>query len=107
MRLPKKPLVGALIALVVVSTVAAAGAIISGTTGSVIKLSSPPASVKLNALENATSVVAFDERQQVTLGAPVAIDASAPGTYASFPNGSATLATGTVVDSHLIHSDIP
>ena len=30
-----------------------------------------------------------------------------PGTYSSFPSGSAKIAVGTVVDSHLIHSDIP
>ena len=88
-------------------TVAVAGAIITSSSGSVIKLNTAPASVKLDKLENATSVYAFDERQGVTLGSNVAVDAVNPGTYTTFPNGNATVASGTVVDSHLIHSDIP
>ena len=63
--------------------------------------------MKLNALENATSVYAFDEAQNKTLTAAIAVDAVNPGTYTSFPSGSAKVAVGTVVDSHLIHSDIP
>jgi uncharacterized repeat protein (TIGR01451 family) len=107
MRRTKKLVVVCLSAVVLVSTVTLANALISSSSGSVVKLSAAPASVKLNALENATSVVAFDERQNVTLASAVAVDAVNPGTYASFPNGSATLAAGTVVDSHLVHSDIP
>jgi uncharacterized repeat protein (TIGR01451 family) len=89
------------------SVVAIGGATITGSSGKVTKLASAPASVKLNALENATNAVAFDERQNATLGAAVAVDAVNPGTYSSFPSGSAKVAAGTVVDSHLIHSDIP
>jgi uncharacterized repeat protein (TIGR01451 family) len=63
--------------------------------------------VKLNALENATKVYAFNEAQGVTLAAPVAVDGVNPGTYSSFPSGTAKVAAGTIVDSHLIHSDIP
>src|SRR3954469_13121618 len=106
-RSTKRLVVICLSAVVLVSTVTVAGALISGSTGSLIKLSSAPASVKLNALENATSAVAFDERQNVTLASAVSVDAVSPGTYASFPNGTAKVAAGTVVDSHLIHSDIP
>jgi uncharacterized repeat protein (TIGR01451 family) len=90
-----------------VSSVAVAGAFISGSSGQVIRLSTPPVSVALNKLENATSVYAFDEAQGKTLTAAVAVDAVNPGTYTSFPAGTATVAAGTVVDSHLIHSDIP
>jgi uncharacterized repeat protein (TIGR01451 family) len=93
--------------VVLVSTVTVAGALISGSSGSVIKLSSAPSSVKLNAREDATNAIAFDERQNVMLGSAVTVDAVNPGTYSSFPSGSATIAAGTVVDSHLIHSDIP
>jgi uncharacterized repeat protein (TIGR01451 family) len=89
------------------SVVAIGGATITGSSGKVTKLASPPASVKLNALENASNAVAFDERQNVTLGAAVAVDAVNPGTYSTFPSGTAKVAAGTVVDSHLIHSDIP
>jgi uncharacterized repeat protein (TIGR01451 family) len=63
--------------------------------------------VKLNALEHATSVYAFDEAQNKTLTSAISVDAVNPGTYSSFPSGTAKVAVGTVVDSHLIHSDIP
>ena len=87
------------------STIAVAGALISSSSGSVITLSSPPPSVALNALENATSAVTFDERSGVTLGSAVVVDAVNPGTYTVFPNGSARIPAGTVVDTSLIHSD--
>ena len=89
------------------SVVAIGGATITGSSGKVTKLATAPASVKLNALENATNAFAFDERQNVTLGAAVAVDAVNPGTYSSFPSGTAKVAAGAVVDSHLIHSDVP
>ncbi len=94
-------------AALAISSFAVAGAFISSSSGQVIRLSSPPASVALNKLENATSVYAFDEAQGVTLSAAVAVDAVNPGTYTTFPSGSAKVAAGTVVDSHMIHSDIP
>ena len=97
----------AAVVAVVVSTFAAAGALIAGSSSVVVQLDPAPASVKLNALENATKVYAFDERQGVTLPAAIAVDAVNPGTYTTFPTGTAKVAAGTVVDSHLIHSDIP
>ena len=103
----KRIVIACLTAVLAFSTATVASALISGSSGSVIRLSSPPASVRLNALENATSVVAFDEQQGATLGSALAVDAVNPGTYTSFPNGSATIPAGTVVDSHLIHSDPP
>ena len=109
MRISKKSqkavLVGAVVALVT-SMAAVSGALISGTGGSVIKLNPAPASVALNALENKTSAVTFDEQQGVTLAAPVAVDAINPGTYNSFTSAIGTIPAGTVVDSHLIHSDL-
>jgi uncharacterized repeat protein (TIGR01451 family) len=106
MKISKKVAIVGVAAALLVPTVAVAGALISGSTGSVIKLSSAPASVKLNALQNKTAVHAFDERQGTLLAAPVAVDAVNPGTYVTFPAGSATIPAGTIVDSHLIHSDI-
>ena len=94
-------------AVLAASAVAIAGALISSTSASVVRLASAPPSVALNALENATTVVAFDEKQATTLASAVTVDAVNPGTFTSFPSGSATVAAGTVVDSHLIHSDIP
>jgi uncharacterized repeat protein (TIGR01451 family) len=108
MRSSRKGLVALCAVIVmVVSSVAIGGALISGSTGKVIQLSTAPASVKLNALENATNTYAFDEKQGTTLSAAVAVDAVDPGTYGAFPSGSATIPAGTLVNSHLIHSDIP
>ena len=109
MRIRKSILAAGIAAAIVASmiTVAVAGAIITSSSGSVIKLNTAPTSVKLDKLENATSVFAFDERQGVTLASNFAVDAVNPGTYTSFPSGNATVAKNTIVDSHLIHSDIP
>jgi uncharacterized repeat protein (TIGR01451 family) len=107
MRSLKAALVATGAVALVASTLVAAGAIISSSSGSVIRLSPAPASVKLDALENATKVYAFDEAQGKTLTAAVAVDAVNPGTFSTFPSGTAKVAVGTVVDSHLIHSDIP
>ena len=103
----RKVLVGWLVVALGVSSASVAAAVITSSTGSVTRLSAAPPSVKLNALESATAVQAFDERQSFTLPAAVAVDAVNPGTYTAFPSGSATIAAGTIVDSHLIHSDIP
>lgn len=105
---PSKVLVAACVTLALAfSMVAVGGAVITGSTGKVVRLATPPTSVKLNALENATNAVTFDERQNVTLASAVAVDGINPGNYSTFPSGSATVPAGTVVDSHLIHSDIP
>ena len=88
------------------STIAVAGAFITSTGDGVIHLDVPPPSVAPNALEHPTATFAFDERQGITLSSPVAIDGVAPGTYARFPMGSATIPAGTIVDSHLIHGDV-
>lgn len=105
MRFAKPSVVIAAVLAIACSTVAVAGALISGAGGSVVWLTAPPPSVALNALQSATQVYAFDERQMVTLSGDVGVDAVDPGTYTSFPNGSASVAAGTVVDSHLVHSD--
>jgi uncharacterized repeat protein (TIGR01451 family) len=107
MRSPKALFAACVAGFLAVSTFAVAGAVTTGSTGSVIRLGTAPASVKLNALEHATSVYAFNEAQGKTLTAAVAVDAVNPGNYASFPAGSAKVPVGTVVDSHLVHSDIP
>src|SRR6478609_11960970 len=104
MRAAKPSIVIGIIAALAFSTVAVAGALISGSAGNVIKLSSPPPSVAVNAEQNATSAIVFDERQAVSLTSPLLVDASEPGTYGTWP-GKGTVAVGTQVDSHLIHSD--
>jgi uncharacterized repeat protein (TIGR01451 family) len=106
MGISKRVVALAATAVLAVSTFAVAGALITSSTGSVIKLASPPPSVALNALQHPTSVHAFDERQGVTLTAPLTVNAVNPGTYSNH-SGSATIPAGTVVDSHLMHSDPP
>ncbi len=61
-----------------------------------------------DALENATDVFAFDEQQGVTLASPVLTDIQTPGTYDQLGDLTVTaIPAGTVVDSHLVHSDRP
>ena len=91
--------------LVASSTGAVAGAFIAITSSGVTRLAAAPPSVALNALESPTAVFAFDERQNVTLTSALAIDFANPGTYGTFPTNSGKLPVGSVVDSHLIHSD--
>jgi uncharacterized repeat protein (TIGR01451 family) len=94
-------------AVMAFSTFAVAQAFITDSSGSLIQLSSPPPSVALNALENATSAFAFNEAQGFALTAPLAVDITDPGTYSTFPVGRTTIPAGTLVDSQLIHSDPP
>lgn len=105
MRRSKASVAAVAAALLAVSTFAVAGAIISSSSGQIVRLAGPPSSEKLNVLENATNAVAWDEQQGVTLASAVNVDAVNPGSLTTFPNGSAKVAAGTVVDSHLIHSD--
>jgi uncharacterized repeat protein (TIGR01451 family) len=107
MRSSKAILAALAVGVLVASTIVVAGANITATGGAVINLATPPPSVKLNALENATKVNTFDEAQGKTLTAAIAVDGVNPGTYSTFPSGTAKIPVGTVVDSHLIHSDIP
>ena len=107
MRSAKPSIVIGAVCALAFSTVAVAGALITGSSGQVVWLPSAPPSVAVNAQENATSAIAFDERQATTLTAAVVVDAVNPGTYSTFPSGSANIAAGTEVDSHLIHSDPP
>ncbi|MCB9853787.1 MAG: hypothetical protein H6819_11870 [Phycisphaerales bacterium] len=66
----------------------------------------PPASTLPGALQSNTQVFVFDELQGVTLAGSIPVDITAVGTYnnaASLTPG--VLATGTLVDVHLIHFD--
>jgi len=79
-------------------------AIVSGS-GNVQHIA-PPASVISGATEHATDVLAFDEQQGVTLASALRTDINSPGVYDELADLQAsTIATGTVVDSHLVHSD--
>jgi uncharacterized repeat protein (TIGR01451 family) len=107
MRAAKPSIVIGVIVALAFSTVAVAGALISGASGNVIRLSSPPSSVAVNALEDGTNAVTFDERRAVTLTAAVVVDAIDPGTYTVNSTPANKVAAGRVVDSNLIHSDPP
>lgn len=107
MRVAKPSIVVSAVVALAFSTIAVAGALITGAGGQVIWLSSAPSSVAVGAQEDATSAIAFDERQATTLTSRVLVDAVDPGTYSTFPNGSRNVAAGTQVDSHMIHSDVP
>jgi prealbumin domain-containing protein/Big-like domain-containing protein/PKD domain-containing protein len=67
---------------------------------------SPPVSVKLNRLTSNTCVRLFDERQDVTLAKSLKVDITKPGTYDEKRDLTpASIPTGTIVDSHLLHAD--
>lgn len=101
--------VGAVMAamLMVASLPSIANALIGSVSGQVIVIS-PPASVLLGGSSHPTSIFAFNERQGVTLASPIAVDIIAPGTYDTGSDlaNNATVATGTNVDSHFLHSDM-
>jgi hypothetical protein len=92
---------------------ASAFALAAGTSHAIIVASggssaviAPPASTALGALESNTDAWAFNEVQSFTLTAPLAVDATTPGTYNS--NASLTpgvIPAGTIVNSHYIYSD--
>jgi uncharacterized repeat protein (TIGR01451 family) len=107
MRLSKRAAALVAAVVLVVSGVAVAGALITSSTGQLVKLTAPPPDVRLDRLQNATSAVAFDERQGTTLAAPLKVDYLNPGTVSTFTSGNTQIPAGTVVDSHLIHSDPP
>ncbi len=80
---------------------------IGSTSGNVTKIA-PPASTLLNVLEHATNAFAFAERQGVTLASPLRTDIQTPGTYDQTSDlTTVSVPAGTVVDSHLVHSDRP
>lgn len=82
-----------------------ADAAVTSVSGAAVKVSAP-ASVVEDAYESDTELRVFDERQAVTLDAPLTVDITAAGTYdGSGALSPGTIAAGTVVDSHLLHAD--
>ena len=82
-----------------------AGAAIIGTTGQVVEIAAP-ASVVPGALESNHQIRAFDELQQFVLPVDVIVNITSPGRYDE--PGDLTpgvIATGTDVDSYLLHAD--
>ena len=75
-----------------------------GVTGNIVELSSAPTSTTLNQLESGNSAFAFDEQQGFELTSPLVVNYIVPGPESTgFVNRR--LPVGTVVASHLVHSD--
>ena len=67
----------------------------------------PPASVLVNSLEDGANAKLFAERAQVQLVAPIAVDASRPGSYSLTQSLTPrTIAAGTIVNSYYLHADV-
>src|SRR5262249_49111057 len=100
------PAVLAAVALVVGICSASAGAAIDQVSGQFERLASRPASVQPGALSSETVMRAFDERQQVTLAAPLSVNISQPGTYKLVADETpAVIPAGTTVNSQFVHVD--
>jgi len=93
-------LVGALAALP-----AAHAAITS--TGGAVSSTAAPASVAVGALESDTTIIAFEERRNRVLTAPLVLDVTAVGTYdATSPALTpGVVPPGTTVSSYFVHAD--
>ena len=82
-----------------------ADAAVTSLSGAAVNVAAP-ASVVEDAYESDTELRVFDERQAVTLEAPLTVDITSSGTYdGSGALSPGTIAAGTVVDSHLLHGD--
>lgn len=82
-------------------------AAITGTTGNVSVVPAP-ASVAAGAVENNTTIGAFDERQRRVLTQPLSLDITAVGNYNAGNPGltPGTVPAGTTINSHFLHADI-
>jgi hypothetical protein len=107
MRIWRVAFLGVLVATALIAATGTHGAI-SSVSGQV-QLIAPPPSVQLGALQSDTTMFAFDERQNVTLSAPLPVDISQPGQYG--PNSGpdpltpGTIPAGTTVSSQFVHAD--
>lgn len=85
------------------STVARAS--ISSVLGQMTLVGDPP-SVELGQFQSDSAQLAFNERQCVTLGAPLVVNISVPGTYTSALGLTpGKIAAGTIVSSHFVNAD--
>jgi choice-of-anchor A domain-containing protein len=101
----RRTIVAGWAATLCVLAVGSAGATITGTSGQVTKIAPPP-SVMFGDLQSNTTMFAFDEQQNVTLGQALECDITQPGVYdetADLTPG--TVPAGTVVSSHFVHAD--
>lgn len=83
----------------------AAHGVVTGTTGSVVKIARP-ASVRDGALRSNTLIRTFDEMQDVRLTSGLYVNFTASGTYDRQSDLRLSLIpVGTYVRSHLLHAD--
>jgi hypothetical protein len=76
------------------------------TVSGEMTLIAPPPSVEFNTLESNTTQFAFAERQCVTLGSPLKVNISTPGTYDEQTDLTpAVIPAGTRVSSHFVDAD--
>ncbi len=105
----RKLAVSILVLVMMLGVVTQSLAGIIGTTGAVTdETASPPATVLLGATESETQIRLFTEKGNVTLGAPINVDVSVPGTYKfpfNAPYSPGTVPAGTSVDSFFLHFD--
>jgi hypothetical protein len=93
----------AVMSAVALSTVAWAA--IALTAGQMTQIAPPP-SVELHMLESNTTQFVFDERQCVTLLAPLKVSISKPGTYDEYIDLTpGTIPAGTRVSSQFVNAD--
>jgi hypothetical protein len=80
---------------------------IAATTGDVQNVTAtPPTDVREGKYEDNKKIRAFEEQRGVVLGAPLAVDLTAPGLYdATHPMTPGFIAPGTLVNSYLLHFD--
>ncbi|MEM7411837.1 MAG: PEP-CTERM sorting domain-containing protein [Myxococcota bacterium] len=74
-------------------------------TGDIVELINAPPSVIEEGLESDSQIFLFLERSATTLGSPLAVNVTTPGTYTTTP-GVSFLSAGSVVDSYFLHMDI-
>jgi hypothetical protein len=91
--------------LLLLSGVASASSTPTATSGSLMVLSSPPASVQLHALVSTTDIQGFFE-QETTLSSDQSVDTDTSGLVDNVTQlVAATIPSGTCVDSYLLQWD--
>src|SRR3954469_13017583 len=87
-----------------VATTVPADAVVTSVSSGLVRLTTPPADVRIAGICSPTQGFVFDELQGVTLGADQKVDYNAPGSYSAYPAGGTApkVAAGSVVDSHYL-----
>jgi hypothetical protein len=104
-RFSRRLAVAGIALLVAAALSTAVWASIASVAGQMSLIAAPP-SVEFNELESDTTQFAFSERQCVTLGSPLKVNISVPGTYDELIDLTpAAIPAGTKVSSHFVQAD--